>query len=110
MSTAPLPETPTVGVQLGASLNPQDDEGRMIYLSYARDSCYVNLPFPTDEIRPPGTAPPQQTVPCPPLMADPAWLACPGGLIAATAEDACLCDVAGNPPPPARWVHCPESG
>jgi hypothetical protein len=110
-STAPLPDTPARAATRGASRNPRDGQGRAIFLSYSGERCYVELPFPEGEIFPPGSAPPQQDVSCPPTMADAAWLECPTGeiLSAEGQDDACLCEIMGNPPPPTQWVHCPAA-
>ncbi|MDG1478201.1 MAG: hypothetical protein P8R54_01355 [Myxococcota bacterium] len=109
-STSPLPDSPVRASLHGALLNPKDASERTIFLSSDGERCYVELPFPSGVQVPPGSAPPHATVTCPPLMSDPAWLACPAGTIQLAEEpaDACLCMVMGNPPPPPRWVHCPD--
>ncbi len=109
-STAPLPEGPAREASRGALLNPKDASDRIVYLSHGGEGCYVELPFPPDARVPPGSSPPREIVTCPPIMSDPAWLECPTGAILAAegVEEACLCEVMGNPPPPTRWVHCPS--
>ncbi len=109
-STAPLPDSSVLVSLQGAPLNPKDASERTIFLSSDGERCYVELPFPSGVQVPPGSAPPHAAVTCPPLMSDPAWLACPTGTIQVAEEPAgaCLCMVMGNPPPPPRWVHCPD--
>ena len=109
-STAPLPDSPVREPLPGVLLNPKDASERTIFLSHDGEGCYVELPFPPGAQVPPGSAPPHAVVTCPPLMSDPAWLACPTGSIqlAEVPADTCLCMIMGNPPPPPRWVHCPD--
>ena len=68
-------------------------------------SCYVHLPFP----EPPSSwqPAPTQAIDCPRAMRSDAWDACIGGMLMLQAEDSCVCDVDGNPPPPPATVPCP---
>ncbi len=89
-------------------LNPQDAEGRVI-LQRNDGSCYVNLPFP----EPPssaGMSPPSRTVECPPVMRQSAFGTCADTVVLANeAGDDCVCEPAGNPPPPTvPRVRCPR--
>lgn len=96
-TTAPEPEPPPP--KRGAA-NPTDAKGRPIRRSYDGDGCFVYLDFPPlrpGEMRPPGSAPPQEPVGCPPAMSDPAFASCRGGVVNYQGER-CECFVPGNPP------------
>lgn len=97
--TASVAEPQPAPPKSGAA-NPTDAKGRHIRLSYNDDSCFVYLDFPPlrpGEMRPPGSAPPEEKVACPPVMRDPAYASCRGGVVNYKGES-CECFVPGNPP------------
>lgn len=91
--------------------NPRDGSGRTIKRAWQGDRCFVELPFPAlkpGELRPPGTPPPAEDVPCPPAMLAPAYAqGRDGTLHAHPSGTQRLCFVMGNPPPPPRPSDCP---
>lgn len=88
------------------TLNGSDPEHGQIYR--AERYCYVHLPFTE---RPTSWRPPtKKSVDCPVEMVGFEWTQCLGGMISKDVDnDRCVCAADGNPPPPAKWVHCPES-
>ncbi|MCA9620293.1 MAG: hypothetical protein KC731_14825, partial [Myxococcales bacterium] len=99
---APSTSPPTTATAPPTSVivNPTSAEGRHVMRAYQGDGCFVYLPFPPlrdGEMRPPGSAPPTKTVPCPKAMADPAYETCRGGVIERRG-DGCRCMESGNPP------------
>jgi hypothetical protein len=101
--------TSSSAVANAGPLNPRDAQNRVIHAAWSGEGCFVYLPFPplrAGEDRPPGSAPPRETVPCPPIMSTPTFQQCRGGTVT-RASDQCSCFVGGNPPPPPRPVPCP---
>ncbi len=94
------------------TLNPRDSANRTIKRAWQGDQCFVELPFPPlkpGQMRPPGSAPPAQTVPCPPSMLTPAYEQCRGGVVHGKPDgSSCVCFVMGNPPPPPTRIACPK--
>ncbi len=95
--------------QRAGDANPKDASGRHIRRAYNGEGCFVYLDFPPlrpGEMRPPGSAPPTESVPCPPEMSDPAYDACRGGVVSFK-DAACECFEPGNPPR-VQPNPCPE--
>jgi hypothetical protein len=108
---APDPDAPLRLTNYPVVLNPRDANNRAIKRMWQGDQCYVELPFPPlrpGQLRPPGSAPPAQTIACPASMLTPTFEQCRGGVVQGKADgSACICFVMGNPPPPPKRVECP---
>jgi hypothetical protein len=107
----PDPDAPPRLDQHPVTLNPSDAQGRTIQRAWQGDTCFVELPFPPlkpGQHRPPGSAPPTQTIPCPKAMLTPAYEQCRGGVVHGKSDgSSCLCFRMGNPPPPPKRIDCP---
>lgn len=104
------PPAPVTGASHPNVLNPKNAARRVIKRAYQGDGCFVDGDFAKGEQPPPGKAPPQVKVDCPPELADPAYDACRGGVLQSdTSGQSCACFQTGNPPPPARRIPCPAN-
>lgn len=91
------------------AVNPRDANGRTIHKAWDGNGCFVELPFPPGQMRPPGSAPPTQKVACPATMSDPAYDSCKGGVVYTDGQrSGCICFIMGNPPPVPKRMTCPK--
>lgn len=87
--------------------HPRDAAGNVIFKDKL-GGCFVEIPFASTKPRQPGERHVrEEKLVCPPVMSDPAYGKCLGGLIELKG-DKCFCLVGGNPPPPPLALECPS--